>query len=304
MNTLEEHAMQIIRDNPEWYHSIELAPGIVTPGRAPLAHWQQILERMRLPDLAGKSVLDIGAYDGFFSFAAEQRGAARVVALDHYVWFTDMVGYMADWRASQQTGTPLPAPHESPHWNPETLPGRRPFDAAHAFFESRVEPVVGDFMTMDLTRLGCFDVVFFMGVLYHIEEPLTAMRRVRTLTAPGGLAVIESEAMEIPGLEDSALCCFFPGRELNNDPTNWWVPNAKALEGLCQAAGFQEVTLLSQPPCTQEPPRSTQTRPERIKAAFKQFLFEARLAQTPGYPPEAPPATPTPVHYRLIAHAR
>ena len=126
---------------------------------------------LQLPDLHGKSVLDIGAYDGFFSFSVERLGAARVVALDHYVWSIDMVEYLKDWRESKRSGAPLPAPHESRHWHPDELPGRRPFDSARELLGSKVEPIVGDFMRMDLTELGQFDVVLYLGILYHMEEP-------------------------------------------------------------------------------------------------------------------------------------
>lgn len=199
---------------------------------------------MQLPDLHGKSVLDIGAYDGFFSFAAERAGAARVVALDHYVWSTDMAAYMKDWRESRRTGQDLPPPHASAHWRPAELPGKRPFDLARKLLNSRVEPVVGDFMSMDLAQLGQFDVVFYLGVLYHMENPLSAVRRLREVTAPGGLAVLETEAVEIPGVWNRPCCEFFPGREKNNDPTNWWAPNARAIEGLCRAAGFRQARVL------------------------------------------------------------
>src|SRR4051812_46257253 len=74
---------------PFWFHSIELAAGIVTPGlKSPEQHTRE-LASLRIPDLRGKSVLDIGAWDGFYSFAAERLGAARVVALDHHVWCLD-----------------------------------------------------------------------------------------------------------------------------------------------------------------------------------------------------------------------
>jgi len=234
----------VLREHPEWYHSIELAPGVVTPGRAPLAHWQTALHQLRLPDLRGKRVLDIGAYDGFFSFAAERAGAARVVALDHYAWSVDMVGYMRDWRSARADGATIPAPHDTAHWRPDALPGRRPFDAARACLGSKVEPVFGDFMTLDPEVLGRFDVVLFLGVLYHLEEPLTAVRRVERLTAPGGLCVIETEATEIPGSGSRALCEFFPGQELNADASNWWVPNRAALLGFCRAAGFRSADAL------------------------------------------------------------
>ena len=67
-----------------WYHRIDLGDGIVTPGVDPSP---RKLERLRLPaDLGGKTVLDVGAWDGFFSFEAERRGASRVLATDSYAW--------------------------------------------------------------------------------------------------------------------------------------------------------------------------------------------------------------------------
>jgi tRNA (mo5U34)-methyltransferase len=234
---------EILKECPEWFHSIELAPNAITPGRKSAETLKRELRLLRLPDLRDKSVLDVGAYDGFFSFAAERLGAARVVALDHYVWSVDMAAYMADWRESKRSGIPPPIPHESRHWRPTELPGRKPFDLARRALGSKVEPVVGDFMTMDLESLGQFDVVLFLGVLYHMENPLAAARRLYKVTAPGGVAVIETEAIEIPGLGGRPCCEFFPGSEMNNDASNWWVPNAKAVEGLCRAAGFQGVSV-------------------------------------------------------------
>ena len=67
----------------EWFHSIEIEKGLVTPGRVP--HWYllDMLKSLGFPEsLEGLSVLDIGAWDGFFSFEAERRGAKRVVAYD------------------------------------------------------------------------------------------------------------------------------------------------------------------------------------------------------------------------------
>jgi tRNA (mo5U34)-methyltransferase len=302
MTTRRDLAAEIIRSNPEWYHSIELAPGIITPGRSPIEVWRKELDDLCLPDLSEKSVLDIGAYDGFFSFAAEQRGAARVTALDHYVWSTDMVEYMKDWRETRETGSLLPPPHESCHWHPQELPGRRPFEAARSLLGSRIEPVVGDFMTMDLGSLGQYDVVLFLGVLYHMEDPLRAMRRVASVTAPGGLAVVETAAIEIPELAGSAFCEFYPGQEFNNDPTNWWVPNAKALEGLCLAAGFREVRVLTEPPGQPgQPGQPRQSFPMRLSSAIRHLLFETHVPQRPGYEEETGLQK---MRYRAIAHAR
>jgi tRNA (mo5U34)-methyltransferase len=281
MNDSTERTRAILETCPEWFHSIEVEPGVVTPGRISAEALAREWEALRLPDLAGKSVLDIGAYDGFFSFEAERHDAGRVVALDHYVWAADMAAYMAEWRATRAQGLPIPAPHESRHWQPATLPGRRPFDLAHRLRRSRVIPVVGDIMTMDLTLLGQFDVVLFLGVLYHLTDPLGAMRRVASLTAPDGLVVVESEAMELAGHEHRAVCEFFPGEELNHDASNWWAPNGTALAGLCRAAGLGNVTLLRPPP--------SYTIRARLGAARRALLGRPAVG---------------PVRYRLIAQAR
>ncbi len=242
-------AREAIATCPEWFHSVELAPGVVTPGRMAQSTLQWKWDTLGLTDLKGRSVLDIGAYDGYFSFAAERAGADRVVALDHYVWSADMAGYMADWRASVAAGgTILPAPHESRHWNPSEMPGQRPFDMARRALDSRVIPVAEDFMTMDLASLGTFDVVLFLGVLYHLKDPLGALGRLASVVAPGGSAYIDTQGVELYGARDEAHWACFPGQELNNDASNWWAPNATALMGCCRAVGFREATLLSARP--------------------------------------------------------
>ena len=289
-----ERAEQILKECPEWFHSIELAPGIFAPGRLAPEVKARELAALRLPDLHGKSVLDIGAYDGYYSFAAERLGASRVVALDHYVWSADMAGYMKEWRELREAGIIPPAPHETRYWRPAELPGRRPFDAAREILGSRVEPVVGDFMTMDLTSLGRFDVVLFLGVLYHLEDPLRAMRRVAAVTAPDGLAVVQTMAVELPGV-DWPFSEFFPGAKLNNDTSNWWAPNSKALLGLCRAAGFREAVLLTEPPTW---------RPfwTRMRAAFEHLLTESHLPKRLGLAKR--PGVLHPLRYSAIAHAR
>ena len=73
-----------------WWHSIDLGQGVVTKGFKTPETLQHELESLRLPDLRDKTVLDIGAWDGFFSFEAEKRGAKRVVAFDHHIWSVDL----------------------------------------------------------------------------------------------------------------------------------------------------------------------------------------------------------------------
>ena len=184
-----------------WFHTLELRPGIITPGksdeRGTLAH-------LDLPaDLSGLSVLDIGAWDGFFSFEAERRGADRVVASD--VWETNGRGGFD--LARDELGSKVEGLEASVYDLPEALGGER------------------------------FDVVLFLGVLYHLKHPLLALEKIAAVTQPGGLAIIETvidkESMfGPPGMR------FYPGAELNSDPTNWWAPNPPALGSMLVTCGF------------------------------------------------------------------
>jgi tRNA (mo5U34)-methyltransferase len=230
-----------------WFHSIDVGGGVVTLGHKSAEVLAEEFERLGLPDLDGLSVLDIGAWDGFFSFTCEERGAARVVALDHYAWSLDAAG-LAAYTAECAAEGVSPQPHETVAsvWKPDTLPGRRPFEMAHRLRTSKVEPVVGDFMTMDLAALGKFDVVLFLGVLYHLREPFEALRRLATVA--GGLAVVETACAVVPGMGRHALCKFFESDELNGDPTNWWAPNREGLMAMARAAGFTRVACPHAPP--------------------------------------------------------
>ena len=214
-----------------FWHSIDLGDGVVTPGKkGSLALMESELAGMRLPDLRGRTVLDIGAWDGYFSFAAERLGARSVTALDHFVWETDVF---------------------SPTASDAPLPGRRGFDLAHATLGSSVQPLHRDFAAGDLTGLGVYDIVFFLGVVYHLENPLEALVRLRQHT--GELAIIESEAAEWPGQEALGLLEYFPGDERHGDATNFYAPSATALCNLCRAAGFADVEVVGGVPAAAQP---------------------------------------------------
>jgi len=228
-----------------WWHSIDLGGGVVTPGVKPTDQEAE-LAALQLPDLRGKTVLDVGAWDGFFSFAAERLRASRVVALDHFAWSIDREALAAYQAERRRRGLPVEHPEGTPGvWRPDTLPGKRAFDVAHEALRSRVEPVVGDFMSLELADLGTFDVVLFLGVLYHLRHPLLALERLAKVT--DGLAVIETEAVVFRGSGTRALCEFVED-DYKGDPTNWWVPNERAVVGLCRAAGFHEVRVLTPAP--------------------------------------------------------
>ena len=230
-----------------WWHSIDLGNGIVTEGEKSPAVLEAELRAIRLPDLRGKSVLDIGAWDGFFSFEAEKRDAKRVVALDHYSWSTDL-GAQQRYRKAHIEGKVVAAPYHEVEglWRPDSLPGKKGFDVAHQALGSKVESMVVDFHEGDLSSVGAFDVTLYLGVLYHVRDPLGAMTRVASVTS--GVAIVESEAVLVRGFEGQALAQFYKGAELNDDPTNWWVPNSRGLQDMCLAAGFSRTELVAGAP--------------------------------------------------------
>lgn len=236
----ERIALGVAALGDQWFHSIDLGDGLVTPGRKPAQALAREFEALRLPDMTGKSVLDIGAWDGYFSFRCEALGAGRVVALDHYVWSIDFPARYRYERECRSRGQ-RPAPwHEIPEvWKPDSLPGRAGFDLAAAALDSKVEPLVADFQTVAAQDVGEFDVVLFLGVLYHVEDPLAALRKVAAVTR--GMAVIETVMIDVSGYRRYPLAHFYPTDELDADPTNWWSHTPKALTDLCLAAGFRRV---------------------------------------------------------------
>ncbi len=288
-----------------WWHSIELGEGVVTPGTKPLDTMRREIAQLELPaDLSGKSVLDIGAWDGGFSFEMERRGADRVVALDHYIWSIDNPAQQAELRRCVAAGiSPRPWEQIPEVWKPDELPGRGGFDAAREVLDSKVEPVVGDFQEIDLDGLGRFDVVLYLGVLYHVHDPFRALQRVARVTK--GVAVIETELVAIPGAEHYGAWEFIAGDALGHDPTNWWVPNRVGLISMLEAAGFARVEMDEGP----TPRYTVHTDPRgathavaamarRQWARARPVLASARHAWAGGaYPPVAP------VRYRSIARA-
>jgi tRNA (mo5U34)-methyltransferase len=267
-----------------WFHSIDLGGGAVTKGLSV----RQIPDD-QFPSFAGRSVLDIGAWDGYYSFMAERGGASRVVALDHYAWGVDIEARGAYWNECAANGKlPDHSRDLTDFWNND-LPGRRGFEFASATLGSKVEPWLADFATADLSELGVFDVVLYLGVLYHMKEPLTCLERLRSVTS--GVAVIETEAVHIPNFANDSLLQFYAGGELNNDFGNWFIPTMPALHSLCRAAGFSSVRTVQGPPEQAE-------RPTGVAASGKRI---GRRLAGQGGAADSPP--PTQVRYRAVVHA-
>jgi tRNA (mo5U34)-methyltransferase len=195
-----------------WFHSIDLGQGIVTPG---LDDSPKKLQQIHLPgSLQGRTVLDIGAWDGFFSFEAERRGADRVVAVDSYSW-------------------------SGPGWG--TQDG---FHLARRVLDSRVEDLEMEVLDLSPERVGTFDVVLFLGVLYHMKRPDDALECVARLTKD--LLILETH-VDLLNLRTPAVA-LYPGRELDDDPTNWCGPNHAALEWMLRDVGFTDLERVFESP--------------------------------------------------------
>lgn len=188
-------------DQITWWHQIELPDGSVTPGFDLSASKFALL---KMPDLKGKTVLDVGAWDGYFSFAAERLGASRVVALDTYAW--------------QKPG------------------GKDGFEYARRALGSNVEDLEVEVLDISPETVGQFDVVLFLGVLYHMRHPLLSLERVASVTRE--LLVVETLADM--GFVRSPAAAFYPW-PLLHDQTNWWGPNQAAVVGMLRSVGCERV---------------------------------------------------------------
>ncbi len=194
-----------------WFHRIKLDEGVVTPG---LDDTPAKLRRVKLPeDLTGRSVLDIGAWDGFFSFEAERRGASRVLAVDSFCWSGEGWGSKAGFELARRT------------------------------LNSKVEDAEMEVLDLAPEKIGTFDVVLFFGVLYHMRHPLLALEKVSSVTKSH--LILETK-VDLLSLSAPAMA-FYVGDELNHDPTNWWAPNISGLCDMLRAVGFRKFEIVAKP---------------------------------------------------------
>lgn len=166
-------------------------------------HFEQLLA-LNLPDLTGKTVLDVGAGDGYFSFAAERFGASRVLAIDSGNW-----------------GRPG---------------GKRSFERLRKALASHVEDLDVDALDISRETVGRFDVVLFLGVLLHMRDPLLALERVASVTRE--LLVVET-LVDMTFLRSPAAA-FYPS-EKPSEETSRRGPNRAAVLGMLESVGFARV---------------------------------------------------------------
>ena len=200
--------MRETRDAKGWWHSFALPDGTQIDGVHPVSVLKQRIAQFPIPeDLHGRRVLDIGTWDGWFSFEMERRGA-EVVAIDNWD-------------------------------NPR-------FHEIHQMLDSRVEYRQMDMYELTPERIGRFDLVLFMGVLYHLKHPLLALERVCALTT--GMAAVESFVLREShcpneNVEGRCLIEFYETDEFGGQTDNWVAPTLPCLLAMCRTAGFARVEL-------------------------------------------------------------
>ncbi|HEV7367517.1 TIGR04290 family methyltransferase [Arenibaculum sp.] len=203
-----------------WFHNIDLGGVRTAPdhflGDYPALKWRGFAHAIPA-DLTGKSVLDIGCNAGFYAIEMKRRGAARVVGID------DSDTYLAQARFAAET--------------------------------CGVEIEFRNLSVYDVARLGeRFDLVLFMGVLYHLRHPLLALDLIHEHVADDmlvfqsmqrGSAEVEpvgedydfweTEIFDRPGFPRM----HFIEKSYSNDWTNWWVPNRACVEAMLRSSGFE-----------------------------------------------------------------
>jgi tRNA (mo5U34)-methyltransferase len=206
-----------------WFHNLHLPEGVQTAPDHPLGDfpsfkWAEIGAALP-PDLSGVRALDIGCNAGFYSFELAKRGAS-VLGIDHDPHYLRQ----AEWARGQLE------------------------------LEDQVElQLMGVY---DLARLEeQFDLVLFLGVLYHLRYPLLALdlvaSRVRgqlvlqTLTLPGDEQVTPPADLPLEDrdrlLEAGWPTMAFVEHRMADDPTNWWLANAAAVEAMLRSTGLEVV---------------------------------------------------------------
>ena len=209
-----------VRDSvPLWFHTFALAPGIYTPGIARDHGYR--LAVLGADRFAGLSVLDVGVFDGFYSFVAEVRGARRVVAVDNEQY--------VDW-VRARFGV--------------TLEGGAGFRAIAGLVGSRVAYRRMD--AFDVRELGeRFDVVLCFGLLHRVTDPVGLLRALADVLAPGGEILLETYGSHLPR-DAPAIEVHERGDVYARDEFVYWGFSAASLRRLARIVGLDEVQVVDE----------------------------------------------------------
>ena len=197
------------------YHSFRLDDGVVLHGVLSLELLEARLAAFQLPlDLTGRRVLDVGPWDGYFAFEMERRGA-DVTAIDYVDLDT--------------------------------------FRALHHALKSRVDYRRLDVYEIDPKIHGTYDIVLFLGVLYHLKHPLLALEKICAVTTDVCIVdgfVIDGESARQGIQPPVPFVEFYEHDELGGQLDNWFGPTVGAVESLVRAAGFASAEVLRITPTT------------------------------------------------------
>jgi tRNA (mo5U34)-methyltransferase len=209
-----------VRDSvPLWFHTFALAPGVYTPGIARDHGYR--LAVLGADRFAGRSVLDVGAFDGFYSFLAEVRGARRVVAVDNEQY--------VDW-VRARFGV--------------TLTGGAGFRAIAGLLASRVEYRRMD--VLDVPELGeRFDVVLCFGILHRVTNPIALLRALADVLTPGGEVVLETYGSRLAA-DAPAIEVHDPGDVYARDDFVYWGFSPEGLRRLARIVGLDELEVIDE----------------------------------------------------------
>lgn len=217
-----ETARAVLEEVPLWFHTFSLdGDSLYTPGIA-RDH------RYRIPvlpeDLSGKSVLDVGTFDGFYAFLAEARGADRVVAIDNEQY--------RDWVRAR--------------WGVE-LDGGEGLEAIARLLDSNVDYKRLDAFDLDALRES-FDLIFCFGILHRVENPLGLLRVLRRRLGDRGKMLVETYGVADPGLEDKgAIRVCDPGEVYVRDDFVYWGFTGAGLARIARHAGFAGAEIIDAP---------------------------------------------------------
>jgi len=206
----------------QWYHTIELAPGVVTPG---FFDHRAHVSCYGLPEtLAGKRVLDVATYNGFWAFELEKRGAAEVVALD-IDSFAEID--LAPARRAQMSAAEL---------SRKVGVG---FEIARSSLGSRVRRRHGSVYDLSPAQHGTFDLVFCGDLLVHLSNPIRALQAIRSVTSGTAVLCEMYDAFLDDAAQDRRLLSYLGGM---NDYV-WWMYGQRTLQSMIEDAGFRRVRL-------------------------------------------------------------
>lgn len=235
----EAYTAEKIASVKNWYHRIEVRPGLLTPG---VNDSQAVLGLLNLPrDFSGKRVLDLGTRDGFFAFEAARRGA-EVIAVDYLP--SDKTGFKVAAELLNINVT-YAKEYDAKRAHPSQRPDSRRQFGGITYVQENV-------YNLSARQFGTFDAVFCLGLIYHLPDPLHALRIIRELCQTDlylETHVIDKAFLKSDGtfvelgslsaeLGDIPIMQFYPRNSLNNDPSNYWAPNLRCMELMLVESNF------------------------------------------------------------------